>query len=65
MWGKDKMKNEKIYYPEKQPGLNKENIENILKCGVKSCVIAALPISVLIYKNGGYYGTISIYDFYL
>lgn len=57
------MKNEKIYNLGKKLGLNKQDIENILKGGITSCAIAALPMMTDIYKGGTYYGTISIYDF--
>jgi hypothetical protein len=57
------MKNEKIYNSGKELGLNKQDIENILKGGITSCAIVSLPLLSSIYKGGTYYGTISIYDF--
>ena len=57
------MKNEKIYNSGKKLGLNKQDIESILKGGITSCAIAALPLITNIYKGGTYYGTISIYNF--
>jgi len=59
------MKNEKIYTLGKKLGLNKQDIENVLKCGISSCLFAAIPMISDIYKHGSYYGTISIYDFQL
>ena len=57
------MDSKNIYNLGEKLGMNKVDIEDILKHGVKSCAMAALPIGVLVYKNGGYYGTISIFDF--
>jgi len=57
------MKKEKIYNLGKKLGLNKKDIEGIIKGGITGGAIAALPIMINIYKNGTYYGTISIYDF--
>jgi len=59
------MKNEEIYNLGKKLGLNKQDIESVLKGSITSCAVVILPvISHLssIYK-GTYYGTMSIYDF--
>jgi len=57
------MKNEKIYNLGKKLGLNKKDIDRILKGGITGCAITGLPMIASVYKVGGYYGTISIYDF--
>jgi len=57
------MKNEKIYNLGKKLGLNKQDIESVLKNGITSCALAAIPFITNIYKNGTYYGTVSIKDF--
>ena len=62
-WGdKDKMENEKIYSLGKKLGLDKQDMESILKGSITSCAVVILPVISHIYK-GTYYGTISIYDF--
>jgi hypothetical protein len=57
------MKNEEIYNLGKKLGLNKQDIESVLKSGITSCAIAVLPLVPHIYKDGTYYGTVSIKDF--
>jgi len=63
-WGDiDKMKNKKMYDIGKRIGLDKEDIESVLKSKVSYCLLAAIPVVSNIYKDGTYYGTISIKDF--
>jgi len=57
------MKNEKVFKLGEKLGLNKQDVESLLKTGITSCALAALPIMTNIYKHGTYYGTISIKDF--
>ena len=59
------MKNEKILKLGEKLGLNKQDIECVLKSGITSCAIAAIPFMTHLYKDGTYYGTISINDFEL
>ena len=59
------MKNEKIFNLGEKLGLNKQDVESVLKTGITSCALAALPIMTHIYRYGTYYGTISIKDFEL
>jgi len=59
------MKNKKIYSLGKKLGLNKQDIESILKSSI-TIPIAALPHITKcwwVYEVGTLYGTISIYDF--
>ena len=57
------MKNKKMYDIGKRIGLDKEDIESVLKSKVSYCLLAAIPVVSNIYKDGTYYGTISIKDF--
>lgn len=59
------MKNEKIFKLGEKIGLNKQDIESVLKSGITSCALVAIPFMTHIYKDGTYYGTISINDFKL
>ena len=56
------MENKKIYSLGKKLGLDKQDMESILKGSITSCAVVILPVISHIYK-GSYYGTISIYDF--
>jgi hypothetical protein len=63
-WGeKDKMKNKEMYDIGKRIGLDRKDIESVLKNKITCCAIATIPMLSNIYKDGTYYGTISIYDF--
>ena len=57
------MKNEKIFKLGEKLGLNKQDIGSVLKSGISCCAIYTIPVMSHLYKDGTYYGTISIYDF--